>query len=119
MNKRAKFKKIDKIAINVKAHKILRQIHSENPEVKDILLQAKDKEEAILGMQRWIMPYFDKNPQALDYFNEKTKGRDAFNNLNWKDIGAIRMMDYIHNAGRIFEDINLQGELVEIGRAHV
>ncbi len=112
MNKRAKFKKIDKIAINVKAHKILRQIHTENPEVKDILLLAKDKEEAILGMQRWIMPYFDKNPQALDYFYEKTKGRDAFNNLSWKDIGAIRMMDYIHNAGRIFEDINLQGDLV-------
>lgn len=112
MNKRAKFRKIDKIAINVKSHKILRLIHTENPEVKDILLQANNKEEAILGMQRWIKPHFDKNPQALDYFHEKTKGRGAFNNLSWQDIGAIRMMDYIHNAGRIFEDINLQGELV-------
>jgi lysine 2,3-aminomutase len=112
MNKRAKFRKIDKIAINVKAHKILRQIHTENPEVKDILLQANDKEEAILGMQRWIKPHFDKNPHALDYFHEKTKGRDAYNKLSWQDIGAIRMMDYIHNAGRIFEDINLQGDLV-------
>ncbi len=112
MNKRAKFRKIDKIAINVKSHKILRQIHTENPEVKDILLQANSKEEAILGMQRWIMPHFDNNPQALDYFHNKSNGRDAFNKLSWQDIGAIRMMDYIHNAGRIFEDINLQGELV-------
>jgi lysine 2,3-aminomutase len=112
MNKRAKFRKIDKIAINVKAHKILRQIHTENPDVREILLQANNKEEAILGMRRWIKPHFDKNPQALDYFQERSKGREAYNKLSWQDIGAIRMMDYIHNAGRIFEDINLQGELV-------
>lgn len=112
MNKRAKFKKIDKIAINVKSHKILNQILAENPDVKEILLQANDKEEALLGMKRWIMAYFEKNKHAMDYYDGTITGRAAFDKLSWSDFGAIRILDYINNAGRIFKDINIRGDLV-------
>jgi lysine 2,3-aminomutase len=111
-SKRAKFRKIDKIAISVKSHKILRQILAENPEVKEILVNANDKDEALIGMKLWIMRYFDQNKHALDYYNGTVKGRAAYENLSWSDFGAIRLLDYINNAGRIFEDINLRGDLV-------
>ncbi len=112
VNKREKFKKIDKIAISVKSHKILNQIEKENPEVIVILRDAEDKDSALQGMQQWIMQYFDKNPEAYAFYKGEASGRKAFDKLSWSDIGAIRMMDYIQHAGRIFEDTNLRGDLI-------
>lgn len=109
---RQKFKRLDKIAISVKSHRILEKIISENPEVHSLLLEANDKEEALEVMRNFILPYFQKRAPALDYFNGKLKGHAAFNQLSWSDYGAIRLMDYIKNAGRVFEDLNLRGELV-------
>lgn len=112
VNKREKFKKIDKIAINVKSHKILNQIEKENPDVVAILREADDKDSALQAMQQWIMKYFEHNPKAYAFFKGDSSGREAFNKLSWSDMGAIRMMDYIKHAGRIFEDTNLRGDLV-------
>jgi lysine 2,3-aminomutase len=112
INKRAKFKKLDKIAIGVKSHKILRQILAENPKIKKILLEATNKDEALSGIKTWIMEYFNENQHAYDYYSETVSGREAYDKLSWSDFGAIRLMDYISNAGRIFEDINLRGDLV-------
>ncbi|HOI33420.1 MAG TPA: hypothetical protein PLC47_11670, partial [Bacteroidales bacterium] len=114
MNSRSKqkFKKLDKIAINVKSHRILQQFNSENPDVVSLLREANDKEEALEAMRQWIMPYFEKNKTAWDYYNGKISGREAFDQLSWSDYGAIRLMDYIQHAGRIFEDLNLGGDLV-------
>ncbi len=114
MNARSKqkFKRLDKIAITVKSHRILQIFLKENPEVAEILKEANDKEEALEAMRRWILPYFDKHPHAWDYYKGKTSGREAFDQLSWSDYGAIRLMDYIKHAGRIFEDLNLRGDLV-------
>ncbi len=114
MNSRSKqkFKKLDKIAINVKSHRILQQFNKENPDIVSLLRGANDKEEALEAMRQWIMPYFEKNKTAWDYYNGKISGREAFDQLSWSDYGAIRLMDYIQHAGRIFEDLNLGGDLV-------
>ncbi|HPE43659.1 MAG TPA: KamA family protein [Bacteroidales bacterium] len=114
MNSRSKqkFKKLDKIAINVKSHRILQQFSKENPDIVSLLREANDKEEALEAMRQWIMPYFENNKTAWDYYNGKISGREAFDQLSWPDYGAIRLMDYIQHAGRIFEDLNLGGDLV-------
>lgn len=114
MNSRSKqkFKKLDKIAINVKSHRILQQFSKENPDIVSLLREANDKEEALEAMRQWIMPYFENNKKAWDYYNGKISGREAFDQLSWPDYGAIRLMDYIQHAGRIFEDLNLGGDLV-------
>ncbi|MGE4541863.1 MAG: KamA family radical SAM protein [Bacteroidales bacterium] len=114
MNSRSKqkFKKLDKIAINVKSHRILQQFCKENPDIVSLLREANDKEEALEAMRQWIMPYFENNKTAWDYYNGKISGREAFDQLSWPDYGAIRLMDYIQHAGRIFEDLNLGGDLV-------
>lgn len=114
MNSRSKqkFKKLDKIAINVKSHRILQQFSKENPDIISLLREANDKEEALEAMRQWIMPYFENNKTAWDYYNGKISGREAFDQLSWPDYGAIRLMDYIQHAGRIFEDLNLGGDLV-------
>ena len=107
-----KFRRLDKIAITVKSHRILRQLLKENPEIESLMREASDKEEAVEAMRQWINPYFDKNPHAMAYYSNHESGRKAFDKLSWSDYGAIRMMDYIQNAGRIFEDLNLRGDFV-------
>lgn len=107
-----KFKRLDKIAISVKSHRILEKIILENGDVYALLRDANDKEEALENMRNYIMPYFEKRPAALAYFKGELTGNQAFDQLSWCDYGAIRLMDYIKNAGRVFEDLNLRGELV-------
>ncbi len=107
-----KFKRLDKIAISVKSHRILQKFLKENPDVGALLKEANDKEEALEAMRKWIMPYFEEHPQAWEYYTGKSKGREAFDQLSWSDYGAIRLMDYIQHAGRIFEDLNIGGDLV-------
>jgi lysine 2,3-aminomutase len=107
-----KFKRLDKIAISVKSHRILQIFLKENPDVAEILKEANDKEEALEAMRRWILPYFENHPHAWDYYTGKISGREAFDQLSWSDYGAIRLMDYIKHAGMIFEDLNLRGDLV-------
>jgi lysine 2,3-aminomutase len=107
-----KFRRLEKIAISVKSHRILRQLLKENPEIESLMHEANDKEAAVEAMRRWITPYFEKNPHAMAYYSNQEKGREAFDKLSWSDYGAIRLMDYIQNAGRIFEDLNLRGDLV-------
>lgn len=107
-----KFKRLDKIAISVKSHRILQKFLKENPDVGALLKEANDKEEALEAMRKWIMPYFEEHPQAWEYYTGISKGREAFDQLSWSDYGAIRLMDYIQHAGRIFEDLNIGGDLV-------
>lgn len=107
-----KFRRLEKIAISVKSHRILRQLLKENPEIESLMHEANDKEAAIEAMRQWITPYFEENPHAMAYYSNRENGREAFDKLSWSDYGAIRMMDYIQNAGRIFEDLNLRGDLV-------
>ena len=52
-----------------------------------------------------------KNPDAYKFYKNEVNGREAFEKLEWKDFAAIRILDYIDNAGREFEDLNLRGEL--------
>ncbi|MBZ0243895.1 MAG: KamA family protein, partial [Bacteroidales bacterium] len=96
----------------MKSHRILRQLLKENPEIDRLMREANDKEAAVEAMRQWITPYFEKNPHAMAYYSNRENGREAFDKLSWSDYGAIRLMDYIQNAGRIFEDLNLRGDLV-------
>jgi len=107
-----KIKRLEKVAINVKSLKILNQLLKENSRLKQIMLKANTKSEALLGVKKWVSEYFNKRPIAHKYYSGKITGRNEFEKLNWKDVAAIRLMDYIEQAGQRFNDLNLRGELV-------
>ena len=47
--------------------------------------------------------------EALKFYKGKETGHKAFEALSWKDYAAIRILDYLDNAGREFVDLNLRG----------
>ncbi|MEZ5196242.1 MAG: hypothetical protein R2764_07555 [Bacteroidales bacterium] len=90
--------------------KSLERIFKENPELEHILLSSSNTEQAKISLRIWIMEYLQARPNALKYYNSDTTGREAYNQLNWKDFAAIRILDYIDHEGNEYEDLNLGGE---------
>ncbi len=105
-----KIKTLEKVAINVKSLRILNQLLAENPKLEQIIKKANSKSEALLGIKSWVNNYIDKRPIAYKYY--KSSDSELFDKLSWRDIAAIRLLDYIDNAGQRFNDLNLRGELV-------
>ena len=103
--------RLDKIAINVHARRILLTILEENPELEKILRNAKDESEAMESVKEWILPMLKKNPDAETFYYREEHSHELFRKLNWEDFAAIRILDYIEHAGEAYADQNIHGEM--------
>ncbi|MDT8394034.1 MAG: KamA family protein [Bacteroidales bacterium] len=101
---------LDRIAITVKSHMLLKELLKENPELEEIMRHARNETEALVGVRNWVSEELAQNPDAYKFYKNEKHGRTAFEKLSWKDFAAIRILDYIDNAGRTFDDLNLHGE---------
>lgn len=102
---------LDKIAINVRSHKILKEILKENPILDEILRNAANETEALEGVRQWVLNSLYTSPAALKYYRREKTDHQTFISLKWSDMAAIRILDYIDNAGIEIEDLNLKGEI--------
>ena len=102
--------KLDRIAITVKSHILLRELLKENPALEEIMRNARNETEALVGVRNWVLAEIKQNPDACKFYKRENFGREAFEKLSWKDFAAIRLLDYVDNAGREFDDQNLHGE---------
>lgn len=103
--------KLDKIAINVKSHHLLKVLLKENPVLEEIMRNARNETEALVGVKNWILDLIRRREDAYKFYRGEVKGREAFEKLEWEDYAAIRLLDYIDNAGHTYEDLNLRGEI--------
>lgn len=101
---------LDHIAITVKSHVLLKELLKENPQLEEIMRSARNETEALIGVRDWVSSVLAENPDAYKFYKNEAHGREAFEKLTWKDFAAIRILDYIDNAGRKFDDLNLRGE---------
>jgi lysine 2,3-aminomutase len=102
---------LDKIAISVKSHKLLKRLLVGNPFLERIMRNSKNETEALVGIRNWVQDELRTSPLALDFYKKKESDRKSFESLKWSDYAAIRILDYIDNAGREFPDLNLRGEI--------
>jgi lysine 2,3-aminomutase len=102
---------LDKIAISVKSHKLLKRLLKENPRLDEIMRNSRNETEALVGVRNWVLETMKDRPAALEFREKERPTREDFEALEWRDYAAIRLLDYIDNAGRTFPDLNLRGEL--------
>jgi lysine 2,3-aminomutase len=102
---------LDRIAISVKSHRLLKTLLNENPTLDEIMRNSKNETEALVGVRNWVMQGLRDRPEALAFYERAHSDRDSFEALQWSDYAAIRILDYIDNAGREFIDLNLRGQL--------
>ena len=107
-----KIKILEKVAISVKSLKILNQLLDENPRLEQIIREANNKSEALVGIKNWVNAYFKSRPDAYKYYKSEGDAFNLYSKLSWRDFAAIRLLDYIDNAGQRFNDLNIRGELV-------
>ncbi|MBN2281497.1 MAG: KamA family protein [Candidatus Marinimicrobia bacterium] len=105
------YENLDKIAINVKSHRLLSKLLNENPKLEKIMNQSKNETEALVGVKEWVLHELKKNETAYRYYQGQLKGAENLAQLQWSDYAAIRILDYIDNAGREFRDLNLRGKV--------
>lgn len=101
---------LDRIAITVKSHMLLRELLKENPILEEIMRNARNETEVLVGVRNWVLGEIRNNPDAYRFYKREVSGREDFEKLSWKDFAAIRLLDYVDNAGREFDDLNLRGE---------
>ena len=103
--------KLDRIAINVKSHKLLRQLLSENPALEEILRNSKNETEVVVGVREWIGKSLKDRENAFKFYHARHASRELFEKLEWRDYAIIRILDYIDHAGKEYPDLNLRGEI--------
>ena len=105
----AQFLQLDHINISVKSHKLLNQLLKENKNLAKIIQNAKTETDALNNLKIWIIEELKSNQDAFNFYKNIEKGRKAYKKLEWKDYAAIRILDYIDNAGKKYKDLNLKG----------
>jgi lysine 2,3-aminomutase len=103
--------RLDTIAITVRSHKLLKKLLKENPLLEEIMRNSRNETEALVGIRNWVLEEMKQNPDAYEFYKHGSNSREAFEKLTWKDYATIRLLDYVDNAGRQFEDLNLRGEM--------
>ena len=103
--------KLDRIAINVRSHKLLRKLLAENPELEAILRNSKNETEVVVGVREWIEKSLKDREDAFRFYHARHASRELFDKLEWRDYAIIRILDYIDHAGKEYPDLNLRGEI--------
>ncbi|MCK4749298.1 MAG: hypothetical protein KAT15_19730, partial [Bacteroidales bacterium] len=103
--------KLDRIAIDVRSHKLLKQLLNENPEFEEILRNSKNETEVVVGVREWIESNLKDRENAFKFYHARHSNRELFENLEWRDYAIIRLLDYIDHAGKEYPDLNLRGEI--------
>ncbi|MCP4750924.1 MAG: KamA family protein [Proteobacteria bacterium] len=102
---------LDRIAISVKSHRLLKTLLNENPTLEEIMRASRNETEVLVGVKNWVMSELKTSPEAIKFYESETSGRQSYEALKWKDFAAIRILDYVDHAGREFPDLNLRGEM--------
>lgn len=104
------YNQLDNIAISVKSHRLCKQLLKENPKLEEIMRNTRNETELLVGVRDWVFEELRKSPDAYNFYRSNNPSRELFEKLRWKDFAIIRILDYIDNADREFEDLNLRGE---------
>lgn len=99
----------EKVQISQKSQSVLDQILEENPKLKEILLGSETEIEVNLKIKIWAEDELKKNPEAYQYYKNEVTGRKAFEKIKWKEVGAIRILDYIDHTDQSYVDLNVRG----------
>jgi lysine 2,3-aminomutase len=100
----------EKIALSVKSLKLLRKLLHENPRLADIYKESTTEEQAGESIRKLAWEVIGDNEYAVSYYKREKTGTENYARLRWKDIAAIRILDYFDYAGREFENPYMGGE---------
>ena len=103
--------RLDRIAITIRSHRLLKILMKENPKLEEIMMNSVNETEMMSGVKDWIESSFLDRKTVRAFYNSEHPTRELFEKLEWRDYAIIRLMDYLRFAGIQFKDLNIRGEL--------
>ena len=100
------------IALSLRSRRVLHTIMEENPWFANIIRNSENFGEAEEEIKNYCLSLLSKSPDAMKYYNGEVSGRKAYKRLRWKDLGIIRILDYISHSGMQLEDPNQGGNII-------
>ena len=79
---------LDQIAITVKSHMLLRKLLKENPVLDEIMRNARNETEALIGVRNWILEELKKHPDAYKFYKREAVGREAFEKVRTNNLAC-------------------------------
>jgi lysine 2,3-aminomutase len=92
----------EQIEISTTSRKLLRKLFRENPRLEKIFNVSVNPGDVRRLIKEWAEEVIDDNQAAKNYYKKEKSSSDDFDRLRWKDIAAIRILDYLDNSGREF-----------------
>lgn len=105
-------KNYEHIHISPRSQKLVGLILAENPFLKSTVEDILDFDEFLKCIESHVVNEISKSSIAYDYYTKKYEDLDIYENLAWKDLAAIRILDYIYHEGTSYHDPNLNGKAV-------
>ncbi|GAB6144858.1 hypothetical protein [Desulfocicer niacini] len=105
--------RLDKVIVPVKSIKLLKRLLNENPELKKIMSRSPTHEDAKKKIKKWVVDTIKDKTAAYQFYTGTSAPDFNINALDWADVAAIRILDYIDYAGIEIEDPNLKDVLTE------
>jgi lysine 2,3-aminomutase len=88
-------------------HKLENLLHTlldENDQLEKFVQESKSANDFRQYIREWVKTYLLTRPHLKNFADSNELSRSEFNRLNWKDVAALRMIDYINNAGIKVQD---------------
>ncbi|MFO7573726.1 MAG: KamA family protein [Bacteroidales bacterium] len=99
--------KISKITIPPVSYKLCIQLLDENPDLATIIKSSKTHEEADQRLKKLILDWFSEGHEYAASVAKRTiKDRLRPDKISWQEMAAIRIYDYVANAGKEYENLN-------------
>ena len=105
--------RLDKVIVPVKSIKLLKRLLNENPVLKQIMSRSPTHEDAKKKIKKWVVDTIKDKTAAYQFYTGTSDPDFNINALDWSDVAAIRILDYIDYAGVEIEDPNLKDVLTE------
>lgn len=85
---------------------------SENSALINILKRTNTFQSFTGELKNWAHKQLSESENALKFYEFEYQGRESFEKLSWREIGLIRLLDYIEYGNLVLEDPNLRGEKI-------
>jgi lysine 2,3-aminomutase len=100
-------KKLSKISIPPVSFRLCRQLLDENQVLSSIIKESVTPQEALSKLMKMIVSWFeDGHKEAYDIALGVVNDRNSIKSLGWSEIAAIRIYDYLINAGKEYINLN-------------
>ena len=91
---------------------LLNLLLSENRFLRESIQESATDEIFKNSIRAWVMSYAKERPHLLNCIMSGEISRQDFRKLKWKDVAALRMIDYLDYAGIKVEDPNISKKQV-------